>query len=91
MLFPNQQRTAYHVGLSGSVEQALSVPGVVKVKSNPFYSCKFYIIYIDLMCYHPFSTLPVAISGQCCIDNENFHNTNHYMCLSCVRDDMLNF
>ena len=40
---------------------------------------------------HPFSTIPVAISQRCCIDNQNIHNTNKHMCLSCVRDDMLNF
>ena len=43
-----------------------------------------------LMRNHPFSTLPVAISRQCCIDNQNVHNTNSHMCLSCVRDDILN-
>ena len=40
---------------------------------------------------HTFSTLTVAISQQGCIDNQNIHNTNNHMCLSCVRDDMLNF
>ena len=40
---------------------------------------------------HPFSTLPVAISRQCCIDNQNIHSTNNHTCLSCVRDDILNF
>ena len=35
--------------------------------------------------------LTVAISQQCCIDNQNIHNTNSHTCLSCVRDDMLNF
>ena len=51
----------------------------------------FVFIYLDLMLNHPFSTLPVAISQQCCIDNQNIHNTNNHMCLSCVHDDMLNF
>ena len=40
---------------------------------------------------HSFSTLTVAISHQCCIDNQNIHNTNDHMRLSCVRDGMLNF
>ena len=40
---------------------------------------------------HPFSILPVAIFQQCCIDNQNIRNTNNHMCLSCGRDDMLNF
>ena len=40
---------------------------------------------------HPFSTIPVAISRQCYIDNQNIQNTNNHMCLSCVCDDMLNF
>ena len=48
-------------------------------------------IYLDLMRNRPFSTLPLAISQQCCIDNQNIHSTNNHMCLSCVRDDMLNF
>ena len=50
----------------------------------------FVFIHLDLMPNHPFSTLPVAISKQCCIDNQNIHNTNNQMCLSCVRDDTLN-
>ena len=29
---------------NGSVEQASSVPGTVEVKSDPFYSCKFYYL-----------------------------------------------
>ena len=37
----------------------------------------------------PFSTLPVPIFRQCCINNQNIHNTNNHMCLSCVRDDMV--
>ena len=45
----------------------------------------FVIIYIDLMHKHPFLTLPVAISRQCCIDKQNIHNTNnvcvHRMCV----------
>ena len=47
----------------------------------------FVIIYIGLMHNHPFLTLP---SRQCCIDNQNIHNTNNHMCLSCERDDILN-
>ena len=39
---------------------------------------------------HSFSTFTVAISQHSCIDNQKIHNTNN-MCLSCVRDDMLNF
>ena len=39
----------------------------------------------------PFSTLPVPIFRQCCINNQNIYNTDNHMCLSCVRDDMLNF
>ena len=38
-----------------------------------------------------FSTLSTAIFWQSCIKNQNIHNTNNHMCLSCVRDDMLNF
>ena len=30
----------------------------------------FVFIYLDLMCNHPFSTFPMAISQQCCIENE---------------------
>ena len=51
----------------------------------------FVFIYLDLMRNHPFSNLPMAISQQCYIDKRNIHNTNNYMCSSCVRDDMLNF
>ena len=51
----------------------------------------FVFIYLDLMCNHPFSTLPVAVSQQCCIDNQSIHNTNNHMCLSCVCEGMLNF
>ena len=49
------------------------------------------IIYIDLMCNQPFSTTPLAIFRQRCINNQNIHNINNHMCLSCVHDDMLNF
>ena len=31
----------------------------------------FVFIYLDLMRNHPFSTVPVAISRQRCIDNQN--------------------
>ena len=51
----------------------------------------FIIIYIDLMRNHPFLTLLMAISGHCCIDNQNIYNISNNLCLSCVRDDMLNF
>ena len=51
----------------------------------------FVFIYLDLMLNHSFSTFTVAIFQQCCIDNQNIYNTNNHMCLSCVRDDMLNF
>ena len=47
--------------------------------------------FTALMRNHSFSTLCVAIYQQCCIDNQYIHNTNDHMCLSCVRDDMLNF
>ena len=40
---------------------------------------------------HSFSTLTVAISQQCCIDNQTIHNINNHICLSCVCDGMLNF
>ena len=50
----------------------------------------FVFIYLDLMCNHPFSTLPVAISQQCRINNQNIHNTNNHMYLWCVHDDKLN-
>ena len=39
---------------------------------------------------HSFSIFTVAISQQCYIDNQTIHNTNNHMCISCVRDDMLN-
>ena len=51
---------------------------------------RFVFIYLDLMCNHPFWTLPVVISQQCCIDNQNIYNTNNHMCLWCVHNDMLN-
>ena len=76
---------------NGSVEQASCVPGDVDVKSDPFIAVSFVTLYIDLMRNQPFSTLPVAIFRQCCINNKNIRNTNNHMCLSCVRDDMLNF
>ena len=40
---------------------------------------------------HSFSTPIVSISQQCCIDIQNIQNTNKHMCLSRVRDDILNF
>ena len=36
---------------------------------------------------HSFSTLTVNQN----IDNQNIHKKNNHICLSCVRDDMLNF
>ena len=48
----------------------------------------FVFIYFDLMRNHSFSTLIVVISRECCIDNQNIHNTNNHMCLSCMCDDM---
>ena len=44
----------------------------------------FVIIYRDLNHNHPFSTLPVAISRQFCIDNKNIHNTNIHVSILCA-------
>ena len=38
---------------NGSVEQASCVPGDVEVKSDPLYTVRFVIIYIDLMRNQP--------------------------------------
>ena len=38
---------------------------------------------------HGFATLTVVISQQRCIDNQNIHNKNKHMCLSCVRSTKL--
>ena len=37
------------------------------------------MIYIDIMRNQSFSTLPVAIFRQCCINNQNIHNTNNHI------------
>ena len=77
--------------LSGWLKMVRVFQETWRRKQTHFMAVSFVIIYIDLMRNQSFSTLPVAIFRQCCINNQNIHNTNNHMCLSCVRDEMLKF
>ena len=49
-----------------------------------FRAASFDFIYLDLMRNHSFSTLTMAISPQCCINNQNIHNTHNHMSIVCL-------